>query len=180
MAERADIQFTFNDYTPGGGPSLIIVDSPSVELNMQDLIDTVRAEEMKLDNLIYHALIDNSSTGKLDIGGGFKTDIQNVLKFTRVGFEARGGPSFVSCLLTGGTIAAVDLAGDAAEPIHTTAFVQPNYQSSRSGTLALSSADIALAVWGALTASFTGPGTFGEMVGKLLLTIKKFLSLKDG
>lgn len=81
----------------------------------------------------------------------------------------------------GGNLTAVDSNGDPlASGVLPTAFTQVLVQASSSATLLenATSTEIAAAVWNSLVANFTTSGSFGEFIGKKLLTVVKFLGLK--
>lgn len=69
-------------------PRIITVAAPSVELNMQDLVDTLRVLEDDLDEgLQFDHLIDTA--GKEDLGGDVSVGITVTLNNARVAFEKR-------------------------------------------------------------------------------------------
>ena len=178
MAERTDITFDFNDYR-SGGPREITVDiggGDPFELTVQDLVDTVRVEEAKLENLIYKQLLTANSGGKAAIDAVDVTDINLEFFNAVVGGEADAGPGTTKLNIIGGTIAAVDLSLDFADPIFVSAFRQVNYRASRSGVIV--GTNVASDVWGAQLSANQIVGSFGEWVGSKLLSVAKFLGLK--
>lgn len=128
MAFRSDIAIDWST-----SPRIITVLSPSVELTIQDLVDTVRDLEDELPNMAYDKIVD--ATGKEPLGGGNAVGITATLRNAQVGFEARPGPSFTTCNVLGGNLTATDAVGDDLDPIQTTAFVQVVRTSSSSATL---------------------------------------------
>lgn len=69
-------------------PRIITVAAPSVELNMQDLVDTLRVLEDDLDEgLQFDHLIDTA--GKEDLGGGVQVGITVTMNNARIAFEKR-------------------------------------------------------------------------------------------
>ena len=124
MAERGDVSI---DYI--AVPREIRVDSPSTEITMQDLHDTLRVQEARLHNMSYPAL--NDSSGKVGLDEEKETAITLVLLNALIGFQERPGPSFIACNIKDGVVAAVDGVGAVADPILTTTFVQVNYAKAR-------------------------------------------------
>lgn len=85
MAERGDITFTY-----GLSPRIITVDSPSTEITLQDLVDTIRGSEEEEINLEDTSLLDGQNTaGKQDLGGSVEVGITATLFDTVISFEAR-------------------------------------------------------------------------------------------
>lgn len=126
MATRNDITI---DWTLS--PRIITIDSPSVEVTMQDLYDTLRdAEEIQIDE---PRIV--SGAGKEPLGGGVSVGLTITLQNALLAFEARPGPNFTICRVDGGNLVAVDINGDPITPIHPTAYVQILLSSSSSATL---------------------------------------------
>lgn len=117
MAARDDITV---DTTVA--PRVITVASPSVALTVQDLLDTLREWEQELLNLEQKKIVD--AAGKDDLGGGLEVEVTLTLLDAVLTFEARGGPTYIQCLIDGGNIVALDDAGDPIESIADTAFTQ--------------------------------------------------------
>jgi hypothetical protein len=129
MAVRTDVII---DWTLS--PRVITVLSPSTEIIIQDLLDTCREAEDDLPNLIYKQII--SAAGKENLGGGVKVGITATLLNAILAFEARPGPTYAQCRVSGGNLVAVDENGDTlASPIFPTAFTQVVTTSSSSATL---------------------------------------------
>lgn len=162
-------------------PRVITVLSPATTISIQDLVDTCRSLEAELVNLAFPKLINAS--GKDQLGIGVYVGITCTMLNAQLAFEARGGPSFVQCIVSGGNLVAVDTSNVIINPIYTTAFTQANYSSSSSATLILSGGSIptavetAQAVWD-LVPSTPVAGSFGEIVYKKLLRFVKSLGLK--
>jgi hypothetical protein len=127
MSIRSDITIDWSL-----SPRIIEVASPSVQVVIQDLIDTLRYLEFLPQNMGYPYIVD--SFGKVDLGGGIVTNITLILQDAKIAFEARG--SWTACEIIGGNLAAVDSGGSPISPIETTAFVQVNYAQSTSAGLA--------------------------------------------
>lgn len=83
MAFRADIHVEWSR-----SPRIVVVEAPSVELTMQDLVDTLRTLEAELDALDDVDPLLNA-TGKEDLGGGATVGITVQLINAKIAFEAR-------------------------------------------------------------------------------------------
>ena len=103
-------------------PRLIIVADPSVVLTIQDLLDTLREWEQELLNMEQVSII--TASGKDDLGGGLAVEITVELFDAIVAFEARGGPTYVQCTISGGNPTAMNTVGSPVEATATTAFTQ--------------------------------------------------------
>jgi hypothetical protein len=115
-------------------PRIITVASPSTEITVQDLHDTCRDLEEKLDDgLQFEHLID--SAGKEPLGGGVLVGITSTLNNARVAFTARGGPSWELMTITGGNCVATDASGSELDPREPTAFTSVDRTLSSSATL---------------------------------------------
>lgn len=128
MTTRTDITVDW-----ASSPRVITVLAPSTELTVQDLVDTARDLEDELDVLQYERLLDAS--GKEPLGGGVFVGITVALNNAVIAFEARPGPTYVQCSLSGGNVAAFDSGGLEINPILPTAFTQVVRTSSSSATL---------------------------------------------
>lgn len=115
-------------------PRVIIVDAPSVEVTMQDLLDTLRWEESLAINMAEAPIV--SASGKEPLGGGTLVGITVALLNAQIGFEARSGPDWDICDLSGGNLVAFDTDGvTTISPLYPTAFVSIAKTSSSSATL---------------------------------------------
>ena len=114
-------------------PRIITVAAPSTELDLQDLVDTLRELEEEFTNLCYPHLVD--SAGKESLGGGVYVAITLALQSAKVMFEARAGPSFVQCTISGGNLVAYDANGDSMSPIQPSDYTQVVMAASSSATL---------------------------------------------
>lgn len=128
MAFRSDISIDFTL-----SPRIITVASPSVTVTIQDLVDTLRIHEADFLNLDEPKLLD--AAGKQDLGGGASVGVTLTLQNAKLAFEARLGPTFEQCTVTGGNFVAVDTGGVPISPIEPTAFTQVVVQQSTSPTL---------------------------------------------
>ena len=168
--------FRFDDIN-----NLITVLVPDTEVTVQELLNAIRNWEDELINLDVPKIAN--ATGKDDLGGGVSVGITLKLLNWKVKFEARTGPDWVICNIRGGNLVAVDDIDDAMSPIEPSDYVTVTLTASSSATIAEGSggstpATIASAVWDKKTADHVVAGSFGEKVGKKLLTIVKFLGLK--
>lgn len=127
MSIRSDISIDWNS-----SPRIIEIADTSTEIYMQDLIDTLREEEERFENLTYPHIVN--SAGKEDLGGGVKVAITLTLQNAKLKFADRPGPSFVQCYVLGGNLVAVDSAGNAMDPIATSNYTQVIMVRSSSAT----------------------------------------------
>lgn len=98
MAQRNDV--SINWFL---SPRIIRIATPSTEIIVQDLHDTVREQESRIDNLIYDQVI--SSAGKEDLGSGTLVGLTATLLNAKVSFDAR------KISVSSGTITTEDEAG---------------------------------------------------------------------
>jgi len=86
------------DFQPS--PRTVEVSAPSVELTIQDLVDSVRVREDSFsEGLSFEKLID--AAGKEDLGGGVKVGITATLQNAQVSFEGRTTPAVIGSVTTG-------------------------------------------------------------------------------
>jgi len=137
-------------------PRIITVLAPSAEITMQDLLDTLRSLEAESTAMDDHYLVD--AAGKEDLGGGVLVGLTVTLQNAKLAFEARGGPTFILCRVSGGNLVAVD-ENDVTflSPISPTAYVQVVLANSSSATLI--DADVKAALVEALTVDTYGEST---------------------
>jgi hypothetical protein len=112
MATRTDIGVDFNV-----GPRIIEVEEPSVDVTMQDLVDTLRITEEGFTKGLAFPKVTNAS-GKDDLGGGVSVGITTSLQNAKLSFEARRTPAETGTVTTGsstpvvGNITFIDTAAD--------------------------------------------------------------------
>ena len=128
MTIRNDITIDWN-----ADPRIVTVDSPSTEITMQDLLDTLRSEESKAPNVDDDSIVD--AAGKEDLGGGVYVGLTVTLLNARLAFEARPGPTFAQCKVSGGNLVALDSDGNTMNAIEPTAYTQIVLANSSSATL---------------------------------------------
>ena len=83
--------------------------------------------------------------------------------------------NIIQCTVSGGNLVGIDEVGDEQSAIFPTAFTQIVLARATSPTLV--NADVA-AFWDALTADHTVVSSFGEKVGRKLLTLATWIALK--
>ena len=93
MATREDVIL---DFEPS--PRIAIVDSPSVEFVVQDIVDTLRKREDTFRGQTETKLINAS--GKEDLGGGVQVGITAELQDTQIAFEGRTAPAETGTVTT--------------------------------------------------------------------------------
>ena len=93
MATREDV---IVDFEPS--PRIAIVDSPSVEFVVQDIVDTLRKREDTFRGQTESKLINAS--GKEDLGGGVAVGITAELQDTQIAFEGRTTPAETGTITT--------------------------------------------------------------------------------
>ena len=93
MATREDVVL---DFEPS--PRIAIVDSPSVEFVVQDIVDTLRKREDTFRGQTETKLINAS--GKEDLGGGVQVGITAELQDTQIAFEGRTTPTETGTVTT--------------------------------------------------------------------------------
>lgn len=118
---------------PNVSPRIITVPSPATGISVQDLVDLARDWEDQPENLEYDSLLD--ATGKENLGGGVKVGITVTLQNAKLAFEARLGPSYAQCTVSGGNLVAVDALGNDTSPIQPTAYTQVVLAQSTSAAL---------------------------------------------
>jgi hypothetical protein len=128
MVVRSDIIFNW-----AASPRIITVLAPSTEITIQDLLDTCREAEDDLQNLIYSQIA--SASGKENLGGGTLVGLTVKLLDAVLAFEARPGPTYTQCRVSGGNLVAINFVGSDISPIYPTAFTQILTTSSSSATL---------------------------------------------
>ena len=117
MTVRTDLTV---DYSVS--PRIITIAAPSAEISIQDLHDSLRAIEDEPTNMGYDILV--RSAGKEDLGGGVTVGITATLQNAKLAFEARPGPVYAQCSISGGNLVAVDANQAAISPVEPTAFTQ--------------------------------------------------------
>lgn len=127
MSFRADISIDWEV-----SPRIITVAAPSEAITMQDLYDTLRTLEAQQVATDDKPIV--SGAGKENLGGGVSVGLTITLLNARLAFEARPGPDFVQCLVSGGNLVAIDDVGADMSPIEPTAYTQIILSNSSSAT----------------------------------------------
>jgi len=146
MAVRSDITVNF-----ASSPRIVMVAAPSTEVNLQDLYDTLRDIEASEQGILYPMLLN--AAGKQVLGGGALVGMTLTLRNALLSFEARTGPTWVLCQVSGGNLVAVDAGGaPLPSPLCPTAYTyavatQSTSASLLSGTGGLTKDDVKTAVW---------------------------------
>lgn len=133
-------------------PRIIEIASPSIEITVQDLYDTLRDIASKAEAIDDDEIVDGS--GKEALGGGLLIGLTVKLLNAKLKFEARSNPPWIICDIRGGNLIAVDGNGNSMSPMEPSAYVMITKTSSVSaallGGLAITEKDrnaIADAVW---------------------------------
>lgn len=146
MAIRNDITFDWEV-----SPRKITVDSPSIEITMQDLLDTLRHNEALDSNIDNQQIVNGNGKVILDAQGN-ATGLTVQLIDATVGFETRPGPSWIECNLSGGNLSGLESDGTTVttDITHNNPYVNINKTSSVSATISESITDNNLAYGGIL------------------------------
>lgn len=129
MAIRADINIDWEVH-----PRIITISAPSTSISAQDLLDTLRSHEASTYAMDDAPIVDAS--GKESLGSGVYVGLTVILQDSLLAFEARTGPEYVQCNVSGGNLVAIE--GDGVTfydtPISPTAFTQVVVTASSSAT----------------------------------------------
>lgn len=101
MASRNDVDIFYHF-----SPRLILVRSPSTQINIQDLHDTLRDIEQQPSNLVYPEII--STAGGEDLGDGVTVGLTATLLDARIGFQSH------QVFTASGIITSTDATGEYA------------------------------------------------------------------
>lgn len=134
---------------------IITVLSPDTEITIQNLLNSIRRWEDDLSSMDLPKIV--SCAGKEPLGGGVVVGLTlTLLDDWQLAFEARGGPSYTQCIVSGGNIVATNANGS----IYPTAFTQVLITASSSATqsdlAAIQYSSYQNAVWLDPTTSTTG------------------------
>ena len=117
---------------------VIQVDSPQVEVTIQDLVNQIRDYEDELDSLAVDQICN--AYGKQPLGATEFIGITLVLiNDWRIAFEARLGPDTILCTVKGGNLVAENIYDN--NPIKPTAFTQVVISQSSSPTIIQADSD---------------------------------------
>jgi len=134
---------------------VITVLAPDTEITIQNLLDSIREFEDELTSMDIPKIA--SCAGKEPLGGGVVVGLTlTLLDDWQLAFEARSGPSYIQCTVSGGNIVAVNVNGS----IYPTAFTQVLITASSSATqadlAAIQYASYQNAVWVDVNSTETG------------------------
>ncbi len=109
---------------------IIQVDSPDIEIEIQDLVNAIRAWEYLLTSMDMPSLA--ATSGKTTLATGVVVGITlELLDNWQLKFEDRAGPLWVQCVVKDGNL----VGGLAGNPIATSTFVQVKMIQSASATI---------------------------------------------
>ncbi len=163
MSIRSDVTIDWSV-----SPRLLTVLADSTAISIQEIVDTCRFLEDSEEGNNYDFLID--AAGKEPLGGTVSVGITATLNNAQIAFQARAGPNWVLCIISGGNIVAIDDVGAELDPRYPTAFVSVDRAASSSATLIEDEAqagEIADAVWDAQVADHPDSGSTGEALDKI-------------
>ena len=131
---------------------IITVLSPDTEITIQNLLNSIREWEDELTSMDMKIIA--SCAGKEPLGGGVLVGLTlTLLDNWRLAFEARSGPTYIQCSVTGGNIVGTNANG----AIYPTSFTQILVTASSSATLQEQSAIEYGSFNGGVTYSETSP-----------------------
>ena len=110
------------------------------EITIQELINTIRDWEGNLENMDVAKIADAS--GKEDLGGGLQVGITLKLLNWKLKFEARPGPDWIDCAVSGGNLVAVNGNNQPMNPIQPSDYVTVTIVKAVSAALM-----VAIAEW---------------------------------
>ena len=136
---------------------LIIVESPTTGVTVQELINAIRNFEDDLVNFDISTIA--TASGKDNLGGDPPLFIGITLKLLnwKVKFEDRQGQEYIICSVTGGNLLAVDGNNQFMEPVEPSSFVTVVKTSSVSAALIGGG-------WEATVSEYQAAGTFGKLM----------------
>ena len=165
-------RYTFSDtnadfVTAGIEPGSLVINW--TDRSMADVVEVISATELRMEALV------NGTDNEMQFG-----DVYSIFNIIQMRVSA-------------GNLTAVDDLAAAINAVLPTAFTQVVVAQSSSATIigltdietqldtieTQTQADsIAAAVWDALLATYTAAGSFGQLVGRKLLTVARFFSLR--
>ncbi len=121
MAFRSDVTVDFD-----ANPRIVEIAAPSTTINIQDLYDTLRTIESRIDNLNRPNLVDNIRTaGKQTLSAVKQVGITIALNNALLKFADRAGPSHTNMEITDGNLVAIDSGTPPVfiDPVDPSAFI---------------------------------------------------------
>jgi hypothetical protein len=152
-------------------PRIITVPiSDGTGITIQNLLNQCREWEQIPANMTHAKLLDGA--GKQDLGGSVSVGITLTLLNAKLAFEARAGPDYIQCTVSGGNLVAVDGNGDSMSPIEPTAYTQVIIAQSTSAASVLTGSgvteqdklDISDRVWDEAAAGHLDAGKAGSQL----------------
>ncbi len=134
MSFRGDITVDWS-----ASPRSIEVAAPSTELKLQDLHDTLRTLAAQAGAMDEPDII--TSSGKEYLDEGVYVGLTVTLLNARVKFEDRI-PPWITCMVKGGNLVAMDADGDPMNPIEPAAYVNVTLAQSSSPTIVVTGSGV--------------------------------------
>ena len=164
MAVRTDVLVEW-----ATSPRIIRVLAPSTGITIQELVDTCRFNEMDICHMDDDSLVDVQGKAPIDPSSGLYTGLTANLRNAVVSFEARPGPAWAICHVSGGNLTAQDALGNYIDPRLHEAFTSIDVEKSTSAALIEGSggatpAQVADAVWDEPAADHVAPGSEGRLI----------------
>lgn len=157
MAEIPGATITWTDYDGSGNPRLVNMPDSS-RRTVQDIVDTLAAQQAELDNLVYDAIY--SAAGKEELSATEQVGITLTLQNARIKFPDPMTPTLTG--IDGGNLVAVDGNGDNdPDTVDYTSNILVNTAKSTSAALLNAESGVAAAVWSEALASYSGGDTAG-------------------
>ena len=120
---------------------IIEVEAPAIEVSIQELLNACREWEDDLSSLDTPQIA--YASGKEVLGGGMSVGVTLLLMDWRVRFQARPGPDWVTCNISGGNLVAFNTILQAyVSPIASSPFITATYAASSSATTTLVEQDL--------------------------------------
>ncbi len=114
---------------------VIEIEAPATEVTVQELLNACRDYEDELSSIDLPQIA--YASGKEELGGGVSVGITLQLIDWKVKFEARSGPDWVVCNISGGNLVCWDTVTAAyVTPIEPSAYVTATLTASSSATTA--------------------------------------------
>lgn len=109
------------------------VPAPDTEITIQEVYDQFVDYEYWAHVMLHPQAIIGG--GKFDYGTGEQTVVSIRLLDWKLAFEARPGPTWTECRVTGGNLSAVDDLAQPTTPIQGTAYVTVQYAQATTGAI---------------------------------------------
>lgn len=179
MTVRNDIVCDFST-----SPRILTISASSTTVDAWDLYETLRHFEETEEGILYSPLVQVA--GKQDLGGGLMVGLTVTLLNAKIKFEARVGPDWVLCVISGGNVVALDGAGTAMDPREPSAYTTVDRAMSTSAAIlsgsSITAGEVASAVWDELAGDHADAGTVGNYLNGIYnvrLTLSQQAVLDD-